>query len=127
MTFRKPGLRALRLPAGAVREIPAAVDELCRSYAEIRSDEFVPSLLAVAALVLDFQCIRPFRHAQTRMTHLIAVLGLCQNGFDVGRFASLARWFERSREECSKAVHLSSERWHEGGHLLDPWLEYFFR
>ena len=96
------------------------------SYREVLVDQFIHPLLSIAALILDFQCLHPFRRGQTRMAHLLALLSLYQNGFEVGRFISLERCFERSRENYSNALRLSSEGWREGRHDLDPWMAYFF-
>jgi len=107
-------------------EIPSSVEELCMLYRESLTDEFVHPLLAVAALVLDFLCLHPFPSGQVRLAYLVALLGLCQNGFTVGRYVSLAGWLERSLEPCSAALRFSSQGWREGKHDLNPWLEYFF-
>jgi Fic family protein len=117
---------AFSLPEVPVPEIPAAVEELCTSYREVLHDRRVPSLLAVAALVFDFQCLYPFRRGHTRMSHLLALLGLYHHGFEIGRSISLERCFEQSRQDCSNALRLSSAGWQGGLHDLNPWLEYFF-
>lgn len=114
-------------PQGALpTEIPAALEELCTSYREALNDQQVHPLLAVTALVFDFQQLHPFCAGNARMSHLLALLGLYHHGFDIGRSISLARSFEKSRHDYSRALRLSSDGWREGSHDLNPWLEYFF-
>jgi Fic family protein len=43
----------------------------------------------------------------------------------VGRYVSLERLIEDSREDYYEALHRSSEKWHEGDHDLLPWTNYF--
>lgn len=42
-------------------ETPAAVEELCQHYQHALDQENIPPLIAIAALVLDFLSIHPFR------------------------------------------------------------------
>jgi Fic family protein len=114
------------LPTVSTSEVPAAVDELCTSYREVLREGQVHPLLAVAVLVFDFECLHPFRKGHMRVSHLLVLLSLYQNGFEIGRSISLERCFEQSRFEYSEAIRLSSEGWQEGSHDLNPWLEYFF-
>jgi Fic family protein len=112
--------------AVCVTEIEAAMEELCMLYtAELKGRE-VHSLLAVAAFVLDFLCIHPFREGNGRISRLLVLLTLCQQGFEVGRYISLERFYEASRDDYCEALQRSSERWHEGKHDPIPWLNYFF-
>jgi Fic family protein len=106
-------------------ETPGAVDQLCRSYRHALDQERVPPLLAMACLVLDFLCIHPFRDGNGRVSRLLMLLVLYQHGYQVGRYISLDRLVEESREDYYEVLHQSSEHWHEGRHDLLPWLNYF--
>jgi len=50
---------------------------------------------------------------------------LYQAGIEVGRYISIERVVEQSRESYYDALAKSSVGWHEGKHDLLPWLEYF--
>jgi Fic family protein len=56
---------------------------------------------------------------------LLTLLGLYQHGYEVGRFISLERLVEESRDDYYEALRKSSEDWHEAKHDLIPWLNYF--
>jgi Fic family protein len=109
----------------AAGETPAAVEELCLSYRHALDQEKVPPLIAVAALVLDFLCIHPFRDGNGRVSRLLTLLTLYQQGYVVGRYISLERLIEESREDYYEVLRRSSEGWHDGRHDLLPWLNYF--
>jgi Fic family protein len=106
-------------------ETPAAVDELCLAYRHTIEQTNVHPLQATAALVLDFLCIHPFRDGNGRVSRLLTLLALYQHGYEFGRYISLERLVEESREDYYEALRRSSERWREGEHDLLPWLNYF--
>ena len=103
----------------------AAVEEMCLAYRAISSEREAPPLVTLAALILDFLCIHPFRDGNGRVSRLLTLLALYQNDHEVGRFVSLERLIEESRGDYYEALRKSSEGWHEGKHDLLPWLHYF--
>lgn len=107
------------------KETPAAVDELCLLYRHALDQDNVPPLIAVAGLVLDFLCIHPFRDGNGRVSRLLTLLALYQHGFEVGRYISLERLTEESKEDYYESLNRSSQNWHEGRHELTPWLNFF--
>ena len=46
--------------------------------------------------------------------------------YDVGRYISLERIFEQSKETYYEALEASSQNWHKGRHNPNPWLNYFW-
>lgn len=108
----------------AFEQTPSAVEELCLTYRHALDQERVLPLLAVACLVFDFLCIHPFRDGNGRISRLLPLLALYHHGFEVGRYVSLERLIEESREEYYEALRRGSAGWHEGGHDLLPWLNY---
>jgi Fic family protein len=114
-------------PAVSVAATAEAIEELCLLYrAELKGEEVHP-LLAAAAFVFDFLCIHPFREGNIRIAYLLIRLTLYQQGFDIGRYISLERFFAASLDDCYETLERSAEGWHEGKHDLIPWLNYFFR
>jgi Fic family protein len=111
-------------PVGA-RETPEAMAELCRWYANAVDQRKAQPLIAAAALVLDFLCVHPFRDGNGRVARLLSLLALYHFGYDVGRYISLERLIEETRDEYYENLRLSSQGWHEGTHDLTPWLNYF--
>ena len=115
-------VRFTPLPAAAT---PASMDQLCRLYLGCISDGSVEPLLAIASFILDFECIHPFKDGNGRMGRLVTLLLLYHAGYEVGRFVSLERIIEDSKETYYETLLKSSQRWHEGEHDLMPWWNYF--
>jgi len=60
------------------------------------------------------------------MARLLTLLLLYRAGYEVGRYVSLERVIEESRDTYYESLLRSSQGWHEGKHDLAPWLDYFF-
>ena len=58
------------------------------------------------------------------MARLLTLL-LYKAGYDVGRFISLERIVERTKESYYDTLYQSSQNWHQGQHSLLPWWDYF--
>jgi Fic family protein len=82
-------------------------------------------LLLIPFYVLDFLCIHPFLDGNGRLARLIALLLLYQHGYEVGRYVSLERIVEQSKQSYYDTLYVSSQGWHEGRHDVLPWTEYF--
>ena len=59
------------------------------------------------------------------MARLIALLLLYHHGYEVGRYVSLERIIEQSKQSYYDTLYTSSQGWHESRHDLLPWTEYF--
>jgi Fic family protein len=115
----------IRFKCVPAKGTPAAVDELCVLYRHAIEQENIPPLIAISALVLDFLCIHPFRDGNGRVSRLLTLLGLYWHGYEVGRYISLERLIEESKEDYYEVLHRSSQQWPEGKHDLTPWLNFF--
>jgi Fic family protein len=85
----------------------------------------VDPLLLIPAYVLDFLCIHPFLDGNGRMARLLTLLLLYKAGYEVGRYVSLETAVENTKDGYYDTLYKSSQGWHEGGHTLLPWWEYF--
>ncbi len=119
------GRRIVRFRPVSARETPTAIEQLCLGYRHATGQDLLPPLLAAANFVLDFLCIHPFRDGNGRVSRLLTLLLLYHHGFRVGRYVSLERLVEDSKESYYDALKRSSEGWHEGRHDLVPWWSYF--
>ena len=114
-------VRFVPLPAD---ETPAAMDELCRHLDEAWQSDKVDRLLVINAFVLDFLCIHPFTDGNGRVARLLTLLLLYGAGYEVGRYISLERITEQTKETYYDALWRSSARWDTGQHDLTPWHQY---
>jgi Fic family protein len=104
---------------------PEAVKQLCMAYKYSIEQLRYPGLYVAACLVLDFLCIHPFRDGNGRVSRLLTLLALYQHGYDVGKYVSLERITEQSKETYYEALQKSSGHWHEAKHNIEPWLLFF--
>ena len=102
------------------------IEELHEGLSDVVRGQAVDPLVAIGAYVLDFLCIHPFLDGNGRMARLLTLLLLYQAGYEVGRYVSLERVIEDSRDTYYEALQRSSQGWHESEHDLGPWFEYFF-
>ncbi len=84
-----------------------------------------PPLLLSAAYVLDFTIIHPFRDGNGRMSRLITLWLLYIVGSDVGRFISIEKLIDETKDTYYDALAKSTHGWHDGMHDLAPWTSYF--
>lgn len=94
-------------------------------HAEAVRDATEPLVLS-GLTVLDFLCIHPFRDGNGRMARLLTLLLLYHAGHRVGRYISLERVIEESKDGYYESLERSSQGWHEGSHDAKPWLRYYW-
>jgi Fic family protein len=111
-------------PVSAVAT-PEAITQLCLIYKHSIEQLKYPDLYATACLILDFLCIHPFRDGNGRVSRLLTLLALYHHGYEVGRYISLERIIEQSKETYYEVLQKSSKRWHDAKHDIEPWLYYF--
>lgn len=104
---------------------PEAIKQLCLVYKHSIEQMKYPALYAIACLILDFLCIHPFRDGNGRVSRLLTLLALYHHGYEVGKYISLERIIEQSKETYYEALQKSSLDWHKGRHNIEPWLSYF--
>ncbi len=119
------GAHRLRFRTLPMAQVPKAVEQLCLAYSRATTDSLLLPVLAIASAVLDFLCIHPFRDGNGRVSRLLTLLLLYHHQFRVGRFISIERIIEQTKEGYYDALQASSQGWHEGKHDLIPWWSYF--
>lgn len=120
------GSARVRFRPVAAHLTPMAVDEMIERYRAAVDQHRADPLVLVPLVVLDFLCIHPFPDGNGRMARLLTLQLLYHFGYVVGRFISLERIFEESKESYYETLEASSQGWHEAGHDIAPWLGYFW-
>ncbi|MBI2350465.1 MAG: Fic family protein [Deltaproteobacteria bacterium] len=118
------GHREVRFRPVEPEKVLSAVEELCLGYRHSIEQQKVTPFLAMACLVLDFLCIHPFRDGNGRVSRLLTLLALYHHGHQVGRYISLERIIEQTKESYYETLQLCSTEWHEGRHEILPWFNY---
>jgi Fic family protein len=119
------GVKVLRFQTVTAIETPAAMGELHDRFALALDSGAHHPLLLVGCYVFDFLAIHPFRDGNGRISRLLTLLLLYQAGYEVGRFISLERLIDNTRETYYDALQAAGHGWHEDEHDIKPWLNYF--
>ena len=82
-------------------------------------ERWIHPLVAMAGFNLDFLCIHPFRDGNGRVSRLLFLLQCYHLGYEVGRYISIERIIEQSKDRYYETLEQSSQGWHEERH--DPW------
>ncbi len=108
----------------AAWETPASIEKLCKAYEDIMSTEKVDPLLIIPMFVLDFLCIHPFNDGNGRISRLISLLLLYRSGYIVGKYISIEKIIEATKETYYEALQKSSLHWHEEKNDYEPFVKY---
>jgi Fic family protein len=103
-----------------------AMEQLVDRYQVAVDKALQDPLVTVPLTIFDFSCIHPFTDGNGRMARLLTLLLLYHFDYEVGRFISLERVCEETKETYYEALEASSQHWHEGKHDVHPWLNYFW-
>ncbi len=106
-------------------QTPQMMEQLCLAYEHSDIQLKYPEIYAIACLILDFLCIHPFRDGNGRVSRLLTLLVLYHHGFQVGKYISLERIIEQSKETYYESLNKSSQDWHKANHNVLPWFNYF--
>lgn len=99
------------------------VDLICKAYDEAVRLGADP-LLVIPMFILDFLCVHPFNDGNGRMSRLLTLLLLYRSGYIVGKYISIERVIEQSKETYYESLHQSSVGWHESENDYAPFVRY---
>jgi Fic family protein len=122
---RPDGRQVVRFQPVSALATPKFMERLIKMFNISMQEETAEPLLLIASFVLDFECIHPFLDGNGRIGRLLTLLLLYQSGYEVGRYISLERIVEESKETYYEALLKSSREWHDARHDLRPWWNYF--
>jgi Fic family protein len=118
------GERNIRFIPVSANKTPKAIEQLCLGYIDTVNNNRLPDLICVSNFVLDFLCIHPFRDGNGRVARLLTLLLLYQNGYEVGKYISIEKLIEESKDDYYDSLKKSSKGWHEYEFNLMPWWNY---
>lgn len=125
VAIQPDGSRLTRFRPVSASETPASMVKLMDRYQNAIEAKISP-LYLVPLTILDFLCIHPFDDGNGRVSRLLTLMLLYHSGHEVGRYISLERVVEQSKERYYEALRQSSQNWHSGEHDPMPWLRYFW-
>ena len=120
------GSSRIRFRPVAAHLTPMAMADLIARYRSGLDQHLADPLVLVPLAILDFLCIHPFPDGNGRVARLLTLQLLYHFDYAVGRFISLERIFEESKESYYETLEASSKGWHKSVHNIAPWLNYFW-
>ena len=106
------GNRFIRFQPVPAWETAEAMEMACQAYDQAVQSGANP-LLIIPMFILDFLCIHPFNDGNGRMARLLTLLLLYRSGYIVGKYISLEKVIEQSKETYYETLQQSSFGWHE--------------
>ena len=77
--------------------------------------------------ILDFLCIHPFNDGNGRMSRLLTLLLLYQNGFEVGKYISVEKEIEKTKDIYYDVLEGADFGWHEEKNDYTPFIRYMLQ
>lgn len=118
------GNKSVRFRPMPVWETPEAIEKLCQSYDEALNSENIDALIIIPMFVLDFLCVHPFNDGNGRISRLLTLLLLYRSGYIVGKYISIEKLIEQTKEIYYESLQLSSAGWHENKNDYEPFVKY---
>ena len=111
----------------APRDTADAVESLCRAYEQAIAREKLDALLLIPAFICDFLCIHPFNDGNGRMSRLLTLLLLYKNGCDVGKYISIEKQIEKTKERYYDTLEEADVGWYEEKNDPTPFIRYMLQ
>lgn len=118
------GNKSVRFRPVPAWETPEAMARLCDAFADALKNAELDPLLLIPMFILDFLCIHPFNDGNGRMSRLLTLLLLYRAGYIVGKYISIEKMIEQSKESYYEALLESSQDWHEESNDYAPFVRY---
>ncbi len=121
------GTEVIRFTPIAPHETPGAIDSICRSYAETLALEIVDPLILIPSFICDFLCVHPFNDGNGRMSRLLTLLLLYKSGYVVGKYISIEKQIEKTKDVYYDVLQEIDLGWHEEKNDPTPFIRYMLR
>ncbi|MBR2694187.1 MAG: Fic family protein [Thermoguttaceae bacterium] len=121
------GTEIIRFTPVPPYETKEAVDAICDAYAQAAASERVEPLILIPAFIVDFLCIHPFNDGNGRMSRLVTLLLLYRHGYGVGKYVSIEKQIEKTKDRYYDVLARSDTGWHEGRNDPAPFVRYMLQ
>ncbi len=118
------GNKSVRFRPVSAWETTESVSELCAAYEKAVNEHKADPLLIIPVFILDFLCIHPFNDGNGRMSRILTLLLLYKAGYIVGKYISLEKIIENTKDTYYEALQASSFEWHDETNDYRPFVEY---
>ena len=108
-------------------ETEPAIEAICESYRQAIAMDAVDPLILIPVFICDFLCIHPFNDGNGRMSRLLTLLLLYQNGYEVGKYISIEKQIEKTKDVYYDGLERIDAGWHEEKNDPTPFIKYMLQ
>ena len=119
------GNKKIRFKPISAVETPIAIEKLCNNYNELIQKSEIDPLILIPIFILDFLSIHPFTDGNGRMSRLLTLLLLYKNGYIVGKYISIEKIVENTKESYYETLKKSSINWYTNNNDYSFFTEYY--
>lgn len=119
------GEKKIRFTPLSPVETPIAIEDLCNSYNELVNSESCDLLVLIPIFILDFVSIHPFNDGNGRMSRLLTLLLLYKANYLVGKYISIEKIIEESKDTYYDVLYKSSVNWNNNQNDYSYFVEYY--
>jgi len=119
------GNQKIRFSPTSAFQTPDAIEALCKEFTKAINTGEHDSLLLIPMFILDFLCIHPFNDGNGRMSRLLTLLLFYRAGYIVGKYISLEKLIENTKETYYEVLMDSSGDWHDNKNDYAPFIRYY--
>ncbi len=119
------GEKKIRFTPLSPVETPIAIQDLCKSYNELVNNESCDLLVLIPIFILDFVSIHPFNDGNGRMSRLLTLLLLYKANYLVGKYISIEKIIEDTKDSYYDTLQKSSINWHNNENDYSYFVEYY--
>lgn len=119
------GKRTVRFQPVSAFETPELMQRLTTAFLDAVHNEQYDPLLLIPMYILDFLCVHPFNDGNGRLSRLLTLLLLYRSGYIVGKYVSIERIIERTKQTYYDTLQQSSIGWHERQNGYLPFVHYY--
>lgn len=102
-----------------------AMKELCEEYNKAIAKSKTNPLILIPVFILDFLCIHPFNDGNGRMSRLLTLLLLYKSGYAVGKYISIEKAIENTKDTYYYVLKKCSDNWIEGNNNIEYFIRYY--
>ena len=105
-------------------EIPEAIEAICEEYKKAINKYNIDPLIVIPIFIHDFLCIHPFNDGNGRLSRLLTTLLLYRNGYVIGKYISLEKKIQITKNDYYESLQQSSTGWIDSDNDDTPFVKY---
>ena len=121
---RPDGSKFIRFTPVTPYETEPCIVSICEAYQKAIDGQKIDPLLLIPVFIKDFLCIHPFSDGNGRMSRLLTLLLLYKSGYAAGKYVSIEKHIEKTKDAYYDALEKASQGWHEGNGDQIPFIRY---